>query len=97
MKSMIQDVFSENLNVETESVDTTDWMEARDTYMRVLGQLFAGLSHSKVVTSRHSLAKTYQLVPNVQSLRRWVEQNRDNPAFRGKLGLRKAEIEERRG
>jgi hypothetical protein len=88
VKGMLQDVFSESLNVETESVETTDWIEARDTYMRDLGQLFAGLSHSKVVTSRHSLAKTYQLVPNVRSLRHWIEQNRDNPTFREKLGLR---------
>jgi hypothetical protein len=88
VKGMLQEVFSENLTVETESVDTANWVEARDTYMRDLGQLFAGLSRSNAVTSRHSMAKTFQLVPNVRSLRRWVEQNRDNPTFREKLGLR---------
>jgi hypothetical protein len=88
VKTMLEDVFTNNLQVETESVDTTEWIESRDTYMRDLGQLFASLSHSKAVTSRHSMAKTYQLVPNVRSLRRWVEQNRDNPSFREKLGLR---------
>ncbi len=88
VKSMLQEVFSGELNVETENVEATDWVEARDTYMRDLGQLFSGLSHSDAVTSRHSIAETYQLVPNVRSLRRWVEHNRDNPAFREKLGLR---------
>lgn len=89
VKNMLEDVFAEkNLSVETESVETTEWIEARDTYMRDLGQLFAGLSHSKVVTSRHSMAKTFQLVPNIRSLRRWVEENLDNPSFREKLGLR---------
>ncbi|KAL3903650.1 MAG: hypothetical protein SGILL_010367, partial [Bacillariaceae sp.] len=88
VKSMLEDVFTDNLTVETESVDTTEWVEARDTYMRDLGQWFSGLSHSNAATSRHSIAKTYQLVPNVRSLRRWVEQNRDNPSFREKLGLR---------
>lgn len=88
VQSIIQEVFSDELNVETENVETKDWIEARDTYMRDLGQLFSGLSHSEAVTSRHSMAKTYQLVPNVRSLRRWVEHNRDNPTFREKLGLR---------
>ncbi|KAL3924658.1 MAG: hypothetical protein SGILL_000910 [Bacillariaceae sp.] len=88
VKTMLNDVFAESIQVETESVDTTDWIEARDTYMRDLGQLFAGLSRSNAVTSRHSMAKTYQLVPNARGLRRWVEQNRDNPSFREKLGLR---------
>lgn len=88
VKSVLQEVFSGELNVETEDVEMSDCVEARDTYMRDLGQLFSGLSHSKAVASRHSIAKTYQLVPNVRSLRRWVEHNRDNPSFREKLGLR---------
>mmetsp|Transcript_18370 Transcript_18370/g.44361 ORF Transcript_18370/g.44361 Transcript_18370/m.44361 type:complete len:745 (-) Transcript_18370:45-2279(-) len=88
VKQVIEDVFTESLTIESESVDTTDFIEKKDTYMRDLGQLFAGLSHSQAVASRHSLAETYKLCPNAKSLRRWVEQNRDNPAFREKLGLR---------
>jgi hypothetical protein len=88
VKNMLEDVFTEKLSVETESVETSEWIEARDTYMRDLGQLFAGLSHSNAVTSRHSIAKTYQLVPSIRSLRRWVIENLDNPSFREKLGLR---------
>jgi uncharacterized protein YbjT (DUF2867 family) len=88
VKEVIEDVFTESVTIESESVDTTDWIEKKDTYMRDLGQLFAGLSHSQAVASRHSLAETYKLLPNAKGLRRWVEQNRDNPAFREKLGLR---------
>jgi hypothetical protein len=88
VKNMLQEVFSGEFNVETEDVKMEDCVVAGDTYMRDLGQLFSGLSHSEAVTSRHSIAKTYKLVPNVRSLRHWVEHNRDNPTFREKLGLR---------
>jgi hypothetical protein len=87
VQEILQDVFSEH-TVETEAVDTKDWIEARDTYMKDLGQLFASVSHSDAVTGRHSVAKTFQLIPNARNLRRWVEQNKENPAFREKLGLR---------
>ncbi|KAG7367461.1 NmrA family protein [Nitzschia inconspicua] len=88
VKSMIQDILDVDLSVETENIETNEWIEARDTYMRDLGQVFAGLSHANAVTSRHSIAKTYKLAPNIRSLRRWVEENRENPSFREKLGLR---------
>lgn len=87
VQEILQDVFTQH-TVETEAVDTKDWIEARDTYMKDLGQLFASVSHSNAVTSRHSVAKTFQLIPSARNLRRWVEQNKENPAFREKLGLR---------
>jgi hypothetical protein len=51
-------------------------------------QMFACMSHSEAVQQRHSIAKTMKLVPSARPLRRWVEQNVDNPSFREKLGLR---------
>jgi nucleoside-diphosphate-sugar epimerase len=87
VQAIFQDVFTEH-TVETETVDTKDWVEATDTYMKDLGQMFAGLSDSKAISRRYSVAKTLQLVPTARNLKRWVEQNRDNPAFREKLGLR---------
>jgi hypothetical protein len=60
----------------------------KGTYAKDLGQLFASLGHTEAVRSRHSIAKTFKLVPNAKNLRRWVEQNKDNPDFREKLGLR---------
>jgi uncharacterized protein YbjT (DUF2867 family) len=88
VKNILEEVLAEDLSVDIEKLETKEWVEARDTYMRDLGQLFAGLSHASAVTSRHSIAKTYKLVPNIRSLRRWVEENRDDPTFREKLGLR---------
>lgn len=87
VQEIFQDVFSQH-TVETEAVGTKDWIQARDTYMKDLGQLFASASRSDAIRSRHSVAKTFQLVPNARNLRRWVFQNKDNPAFREKLGLR---------
>ncbi len=87
VQEIFQDVFSEH-TVEAETLDTKDWVEATDTYMKDLGQLFAGASDSKAIFGRHSVAKTLQLVPTARNLKRWVEQNRDDPAFREKLGLR---------
>jgi hypothetical protein len=86
VQEILQEVFDETVQVETQ--DTMEWVEARDTHMKDLGQLFASLSRSDAVKHRHSLAKTYQLVPSAKNLRRWVESNKDNPQFREKLGLR---------
>ena len=88
VQEILQDVFNDQIEIETEQVDAKDWIEARDTYMKDLGQMFAGLSHADAVKHRHSIAKTYQLIPNARNLRQWVEQNKENPAFREKLGLR---------
>ena len=63
-------------------------IQPNGTYMKDLGQLFASLSHAPEVRSRHSVAKTFKLVPNAKNLRRWVEQNQHNPVFREKLGIR---------
>jgi hypothetical protein len=60
----------------------------KGTYAKDLGQLFASLGHTEAVRARHSVAKTFKLVPNAKNLRRWVEENQDNPDFREKLGLR---------
>ena len=87
VQEIFQDVFSDH-TVETETVDTENWIEARGTYMKDLGQLFASVSHSDPIRSRHSVAKTFKLVPSATNLRKWVEQNKENPAFREKLGLR---------
>jgi hypothetical protein len=87
VQEIFQDIFPRH-TVETEAVGTKDWIQARDTYMKDLGQLFASASRSDAIRSRHSVAKTFQLIPNARNLRRWVEQNKDNPAFREKLGLR---------
>jgi hypothetical protein len=87
IQEIFQDAFHQH-TVETEAVDTKDWIEARNTYMKDLGQLFAGVSHSNFIAGRHSVAKTFQLVPSARNLRGWVEQNKENIAFLEKLGLR---------
>lgn len=74
--------------LEMEEIKSEEWLEAKDTYMKDLGQMFAYMSHSDAVKSRHSVAKTMKLVPSARPLRQWVEQNVDNAAFREKLGLR---------
>jgi len=76
--------------IETETVTREDWIEMtkNDTYMKDLGQMFAYLSHTDAVKKRHSIARTMKLVPSARPLKMWVEQNKDNPAFREKLGLR---------
>lgn len=56
--------------------------------MKDLGQMFRYMSHPDAVKQRRSVAKTLKLVPEARSLRMWVEQNKDNVAFREKLGLR---------
>jgi hypothetical protein len=88
VQEILQDVFSPDQIIETEQVDTKEWVEAKDTYMKDLGQMFATLSHAGAVRHRHSVAKTFSLVPSARNLRQWAEQNKDNPAFREKLGLR---------
>lgn len=89
--SEIQEIFQDTFDeyaVETEAIERKDWIAARNIYMKDLGQLFAGVSQSRFVANRHSVAKTFQLVPNALNLRSWVEQNKENIAFREKLGLR---------
>lgn len=76
--------------VETKTVTKEEWIRvASDSaYMKDMGQIFAFLSHSDAVQKRHSIAKTLKLVPSPKPLKQWVEQNKDNPSFREKLGLR---------
>eukprot|EP00934_Nitzschia_sp_Nitz4_P008358 Nitzschia sp. Nitz4//scaffold7_size249615//98186//100242//NITZ4_001167-RA/size249615-augustus-gene-0.7-mRNA-1//1//CDS//3329558412//8348//frame0 len=59
-----------------------------DTYMKDLGQLFVGMSHLDAVARRETVARNLELVPKLQNLSRWIDQNSDNPEFREKLGLR---------
>ena len=87
VQETLKDVFKEH-SVEAEVLDTKDWIEARRTYMKDLGQLFAGVSQSEFITGRHSVAKTFHLLPNACNLRGWVERNKENVDFRDKLGLR---------
>lgn len=63
-------------------------IEAKDTYMKDLGQMFAYMSHTSAIKNRHSIAKTMKLVPSAKPLRLWIQQNVDNVTFREKLGLR---------
>lgn len=83
---------SNNIILETEELmldeQETEHLQAGDTYMKDLGQMFAYMSHSDAVQMRHSIAKTLKLVPSALPLREWVEKNVDNEAFREKLGLR---------
>jgi nucleoside-diphosphate-sugar epimerase len=92
VRDMIEDVFlqdeSTSIVLETEAVTKEQWIEAKDTYMKDLGQMFVYMAHSDAVRMRHSIAKTMKLVPSARPLRHWVEQNVDNAAFREKLGLR---------
>ena len=81
--------------VETQTVTHEDWVTTMKTsttvshsYMKDLGQMFAHLSHTDAVKKRHSIAKTMKLVPSARPLKTWVEENKDNPSFREKLGLR---------
>jgi len=92
VRDVIQEVFLEGQNadvtLETEEITSDEWVQAKDTYMKDLGQMFAYMSHSDAVKMRHSVAKTMKLVPSARPLRKWVEENVDNDAFREKLGLR---------
>lgn len=96
VRDIIEEVFLQEENkdsakqvvLETEEIQSEDWVQAKDTYMKDLGQMFAYMSHSDAVKMRHSVAKTMKLVPSARPLRQWVEQNVDNAAFREKLGLR---------
>jgi len=76
--------------IETQIVTQNDWnsMQEQDTYMKDLGQMFAYMSHTDLVKKRHSLARTMKLVPSAKPLKLWVEQNKEDPSFREKLGLR---------
>ena len=77
--------------VETKTVTQEDWIQIASNdraYMKDMGQIFAYLSHTDAVQKRHSIARTLKLVPSARPLKQWVEQNKDNPAFREKLGLR---------
>ena len=94
VKDMINEVFlpredgngDEAMMVETEDITAT--LEPKDTYMKDLGSMFAYMAHTEAVQKRHSIAKTMKLVPSARPLRRWIEANVDNVAFREKLGLR---------
>ncbi|GKY92180.1 NmrA-like domain-containing protein 1 [Mayamaea pseudoterrestris] len=95
VKDMINEVFMQGETDEThdspmrlETEDVTSYLEPRDTYMKDLGQMFAYMAHTDAVKQRHSIAKTMKLVPSALPLRRWIEANVDNVAFREKLGLR---------
>ena len=92
VRDIIDDVFlkrgDSDMILETEEVSREDWVKAKDTYMKDLGQMFAYLAHSDAVKMRRSVAKTMKLVPSARPLREWIEQNVDNVAFREKLGLR---------
>lgn len=87
---MEEDGGNGSLVIESHLVSKEDWVDTKenDTYMKDLGQMFAYLSHTDVVRKRHSIARTMKLVPSAKPLRMWVEKNKDNPAFREKLGLR---------
>jgi uncharacterized protein YbjT (DUF2867 family) len=92
VKDIIEEVFfrgsSAEMVIETEERTTDQWVEAKDTYMKDLGPMFAYMAHSDAVKMRRSVAKTMKLIPSARPLRQWVEQNVDNVAFREKLGLR---------
>lgn len=92
VRDVIEDVFlqddDQDIILETEEVSVEKWVEATDTYMKDMGQMFVYMAHTDAVKMRHSIAKTMKLVPSARPLRRWVEQNIDNAEFREKLGLR---------
>ena len=92
VRDIIDDVFlkrgDSDMVLETEEVSQEEWIAAKDTYMKDLGQMFAYLAHSDAVKMRRSVAKTMKLVPSARPLREWIEQNVENVAFREKLGLR---------
>lgn len=82
---------AEAVNEETKTTRSTGGkkrVEAKHTYMKDLGQLFSKVSHSNIIAGRHETAKTLNLIPNAQSLQGWVDDNRENVAFREKLGMR---------
>jgi len=58
------------------------------TYMKDLGQIFSKVSHSDIIAGRNETAKALNLVPSPDGLQGWVQENRENLAFREKLGIR---------
>ena len=88
VEGLQEDVSSEIDKKGDEHLGTKDWIEAADTYVKDLGQLFTGVSDSRAISGRHSIATTLRLGPTASSLNQWVAENRDDPTFREKLGLR---------
>uniref|UniRef100_A0A6T7GCQ3 NmrA-like domain-containing protein n=1 Tax=Attheya septentrionalis TaxID=420275 RepID=A0A6T7GCQ3_9STRA len=94
---MIEDTFFEETHVdgtvtkrkvEKKDVTVDSWVEKRETVAKDMGQMFSFYSHTNAVQKRRSVAKTLELVPDAKPLKEWLQQNKDNVAFRQSLGLR---------
>ena len=53
-----------------------------------LGAIFGFCSQSDAVQKRHCIAKVLDLCPEPTTFKMWMNENKYNPAFREKLGLR---------
>ena len=91
---VIQDTYSDTLSSLPEAQRVAKVAEIQEKYRtkgtRVvdLGSIFAYFSQSEAVKERHSIAKVLQLCPDPTPFKEWMQKNKDNPAFREKLGLR---------
>eukprot|EP00814_Leptocylindrus_danicus_P009711 CAMPEP_0116011846 /NCGR_PEP_ID=MMETSP0321-20121206/4795_1 /TAXON_ID=163516 /ORGANISM="Leptocylindrus danicus var. danicus, Strain B650" /LENGTH=766 /DNA_ID=CAMNT_0003481125 /DNA_START=108 /DNA_END=2408 /DNA_ORIENTATION=+ len=67
-----------------------DQMQVEGTGNRIidLGAIFGFCSQSDAVRKRHSIAKVLNLCPEPTTFKMWMNENKYNPAFREKLGLR---------
>lgn len=91
VKEMMESVSSqaESTSLKNENDDGNGGTKrSKHSFMRDFGQMFGTLAHSDAVRMRRSVARTMQLVPSARPLREWIELNRNNAAFREKLGLR---------
>jgi len=69
-------------------VQMEQWIEKRETITKDLGQLFKYYSKSEAVQKRKSIAETLRLLPDARPLRQWLEDNKDDAAFRQNMGIR---------
>jgi len=73
--------------LERKMIVKDDWIKSK-SHCKDLGRIFDYVSKSDIVKKRRALAKTMELIPDSRPLKRWLEQNRENVAFRSILGLR---------
>jgi len=76
------------ITIEKKDVTVEQWVEKQETAAKDLGQMFKYFSKMDAVKRRRSIAKTLELLPDVNRFEKWMEKNKYNKSFREKLGVR---------
>lgn len=90
VKNIVDKTFQEDNKdeLEIEEMSADSWIQEKESYIRDLGRLFQFMVDTDVVQNRMPLARSLKLIPSARTLDKWVDENRENPAFREKLGIR---------